>query len=334
MNLFLAKLFSTIRWKVFRLVSRIFLGETFGEAMLGACVSYDIENDQIYNDLREHVLDRHKICGPEVVCYNYPEGCPSWFRESSAYGTKSAWLLKDVFVSPKHGAIWTPPNSGEGGRVLQESVTNLGIFYLLGVPMEGMLPAIRLEGTQPIVPLRSDIAYYHALMDDLPQVLHAMDYRPDSRILISRKHPRYIDGMLSFLDIDDSKIVQTDRPVRAETCVFVPKLSRLSFIRTCDLKRLRSALLERLPESPAVERVYISRRGTTLRAFSNEAELEAVLKTRGFEVVRFEDLGFSEQLQKIRSARLIVAPHGSGLANIIVAHEGTSVIEIMSENYI
>ena len=319
---------STIRWKLFRLASRAFLGKTFGEAMLGTSASLDFEDDQVFGDIRKHVEKRCPVSGPETVSYHYSEGAPDFFRGTSSYGSKSAWLLRDVFVSPKHGAIWTPE-----GKLLQESVTNLSVFYLFGGPMETLEKAVRDDGETPVVPFRSNLVYYHTLLDDLPQLLHALDFRPDARILLSRNHPRYIDGMLDFIGINPTKIVLADTPLKVSRCVFVPKLSRTSFIRPCDLARLRAALLPQIPDSAPDRLLYISRRGTKLRPFSNEEELENELRDNGFEILRFEDMRFPEQLAAIRSARTIVAPHGSGLANLVVAREGTRVVEIMPEQW-
>lgn len=321
-------LFEKIRWKLFRLASRVFLGKTFGEALLGTSASLDFEDDQVFGDIRNHVEKRYPISGPETVSYDYSEGAPDFFRKSSTYGSKSAWLLREVFVSPKHGAIWT-----QEGKLLQESVTNLATFYLFGGPMETLRRAVRDDGDTPIVPFRSNLVYYHTLLDDLPQLLHAIDFRPDSRVLLSRKHPRYIDGILEYIGVDSARIVLSDRPLRASVCMFVPKLTRTSFIRPCDLVRLRAALIPRIPDSSPDRRIYISRRGTKLRPFSNEEELERELRANGFEILRFEEMPFPEQLAAVRSARMIVAPHGSGLANLVVAREGTRVIEIMPSEW-
>ena len=314
---------SVLRWKLFRLASRFFLGKTFGDAMLGLSASLDFEDEQVLGDLRSHVTAHDTISDPETVFYDYHGSVPQCFRSASAYGTKSAWLLRNVFVSPKHGAIWTPE-----GKLLQESVTNLAVFYLFGGPKETLLSAKMIADETPFVPFRSNLVYYHTLLDDLPQLLHALDFRPDSRILLSRNHPGYIDDMLAFLGIDPSRIVLSDSPLMVRFCVFVPKLTRTSFIRPCDLNRLRAALLPRIAESGHGRRIYISRRGTKLRAFSNEKELEDVLRADGFEILRFEDMPFADQLTAVRSSRVIVAPHGSGLANLVAAREGTRVVEI------
>ena len=316
---------TTARWKAFRLASLIGLGKTFGEGMFGSHISLDIENDLIFQDIRRHITSRRRLAEPEIVHYHYPENSPEFFREASVYGTKSVWLLNDVFVSPKHGAIWTPE-----GRIFQESVTNLAIFYEFGGPIEALCRPRSYDDSAPLVPLRSNLVYYHTLLDDIPQLLHALDFRPDARILLARDHPRYIDGILSFLGIESSRILLADRPVRTSYCVFVPKLTRTSFIRPCDLTRLRNAILPRLTESATAQRrIYVSRRGTTQRAFANEAELESALSAIGFDILRFEEMSFADQMATMHSASTIVAPHGGGLANLVAAREGTRVIEIM-----
>ena len=318
-----------LRWKAFRLASRFLLGKTFGEAMLGTSASLDVEDDVVLSDLRAHVRERRRISGPETVFYRYSDAAPDYFREASVYGTKSAWLLSDVFVSPKHGASWTPE-----GRLLQESVTNLATFYLFGGPAETALRSAVDGGTTPLVPLRSNLVYYHTLLDDIPQLLHALDFCPEARILLAAKHPAYIDGILEFLGIDRSRIVLSDRPVRVRSCVFVPKQTRTSFIRPCDLSRLRQAVLPRIRDAGSARRLYVSRRGTPLRAFENERDLESALASAGFDVLRFEDLAFADQMAAVRSAGVVVAPHGSGLANLVAAREGTRVVEIMHPGWI
>ena len=50
-------------------------------------------------------------------------------------------------------------------------------------------------------------------------------------------------------------------------------------------------------------------------------------------MVCFEYLPFVEQLKIIQGADVIVAPHGAGLANIIVARPGAKIVEIMTQEW-
>jgi len=66
----------------------------------------------------------------------------------------------------------------------------------------------------------------------------------------------------------------------------------------------------------------------------NEEAVIDYLSTRGFVPVSLEELSFSEQLNWFASAKAIVAPHGSGLTNLVFCSPPTTVIELFSPNYI
>ncbi|MDZ4788726.1 MAG: glycosyltransferase 61 family protein [Blastochloris sp.] len=82
------------------------------------------------------------------------------------------------------------------------------------------------------------------------------------------------------------------------------------------------------------EKIYISRERARRRNVRNEAELWQVLESRGFTKVYLEDLSWSEQIQVFRSAKMIVAAHGAGLANLAFSRAGTRVIELFHRNYV
>jgi capsular polysaccharide biosynthesis protein len=75
-------------------------------------------------------------------------------------------------------------------------------------------------------------------------------------------------------------------------------------------------------------RIYISRAGSHQRRISNEEKLLPILRDYGFHVVRLEELTFGEQVGLFSNAEVIVAPNGSGLANLVFCSKGTTAIEI------
>lgn len=75
--------------------------------------------------------------------------------------------------------------------------------------------------------------------------------------------------------------------------------------------------------------IYISRRDSIRRPVSNESEVERALAELGFSVITLSELAFQEQVRLFRNARLVVAPHGAGLANVIFCPPGARVIELM-----
>jgi len=79
----------------------------------------------------------------------------------------------------------------------------------------------------------------------------------------------------------------------------------------------------------AARRIYISRRKTGTRTLANEEELEALLSRHGFETHAMEQYSLVQQAQLIQEARIVVATHGAGLANLLFARPGTRVVEIV-----
>ncbi len=75
-------------------------------------------------------------------------------------------------------------------------------------------------------------------------------------------------------------------------------------------------------------RIYISRRSAPWRRLINEPEIIDELKNYGFSAVELEKMPFQEQVQLFRNARAVVAPHGSGLANLVFSSPGIPVIEL------
>ena len=57
------------------------------------------------------------------------------------------------------------------------------------------------------------------------------------------------------------------------------------------------------------------------------------MEKNGFEILFFEEMPFTQQMTTVDEAEIIVAPHGSGLANIIAGSSGLKIIEIISPNW-
>ncbi len=93
----------------------------------------------------------------------------------------------------------------------------------------------------------------------------------------------------------------------------------------------RAALAERGLAMPTA--IYIDRRGAAARSLLNEAELIEGLRALGVVPIALERLAAREQIALFRNARLIVAPHGAGLANLSFARPGCQVVELQMDAY-
>lgn len=76
-------------------------------------------------------------------------------------------------------------------------------------------------------------------------------------------------------------------------------------------------------------RIFVARGSGGVRTLVNEDEVRALLENRyGFETIEPALLTLEQQRQSFRSARVIVGPHGSGLANAMFAHAPAAIVEL------
>lgn len=95
---------------------------------------------------------------------------------------------------------------------------------------------------------------------------------------------------------------------------------------------LRQRLLGNLPHVESKRRsfsprIYISRAKTTGRKVTNEDAVLKALTPLGFVAYTLENMSFADEVRLFSQAEIVVAPHGSGLVNIIFA-QNLSVIEL------
>jgi Glycosyltransferase 61 len=93
---------------------------------------------------------------------------------------------------------------------------------------------------------------------------------------------------------------------------------------------LRRALAQALGFGPpAGTRLYISRGDAGFRRIRNEDQVIEQLSRLGFRSVALAGLSFADQARLFHDAALIVAPHGAGLANLVLAPSGIQIVELL-----
>ncbi len=92
--------------------------------------------------------------------------------------------------------------------------------------------------------------------------------------------------------------------------------------------------LRRQTNRPPQSRLFISRGGRDRPSrvtASDERIFDQIMIDYNFKKVSLEDLSFQAQIDRFSDASVIVAPHGSGLANLVFAPPGAKVIELQTE---
>ncbi len=96
------------------------------------------------------------------------------------------------------------------------------------------------------------------------------------------------------------------------------------------LQSFRARAKAMRPPGGRRRRLYIKRAGS--RQVGNSAELEAILRPRGFETVLLENMQPAAQVDLFLEAEWVIGAHGSALANLIFCPAGTKVLELAPEH--
>jgi len=166
--------------------------------------------------------------------------------------------------------------------------------------------------------------YYHWLIEDLPAYLLAKTFEPDSRTLVARIKPKYVQN---FLDHENIDVTEVDRFARVKNMNFISRGNDTGWPHPKDVDTLRQYFVAHMQETENNKRIYISRERST-RSPRFEAKLAGELKQRGWVILYLEDLEFFEQIREISGASIVCGVHGAGLSNMLWMKPGTQVIEI------
>ena len=93
-------------------------------------------------------------------------------------------------------------------------------------------------------------------------------------------------------------------------------VSACQWLRQKILSNLSKIESDRVSFSP---KVFISRRKALGRRITNENEVIEALQPLGFKIYILEEMSYVEQVKLFAQAKVIVAPHGAGLTNLIFA---------------
>ncbi|NJL22966.1 MAG: DUF563 domain-containing protein [Leptolyngbyaceae cyanobacterium SM1_3_5] len=197
----------------------------------------------------------------------------------------------------------------------------------------GLPPIEKINGSIAILASLQNHLYFHWMFEVLPRwnLLRrsGIDLEKIDYFLIPNQRS-FQQETVEKLGIPQSKIIWHDH-IQADR-LMAPFPGCVAWMNgsTCDF--LRSTFL---PANPTTgKRIYISRSQAANRRVTNEAEILDLLTRYNFESVTLETLSVSEQAALFASATVVIAPHGSGLTNLVFCALKTTVIELFSPNFV
>ena len=173
----------------------------------------------------------------------------------------------------------------------------------------------------------------------LPQRLALAENPPAFDCYVVPERTRFLLEALRLLSLPEKPIYTV-----AEVCgeefaelVFFNQLETGGFLSPGSLRALREWVLRIAGRGsrPVEPKVYVSRALGALanpdyRRLTNELDVEALARTRGYAVVYPETLTLEEQIRVFSGARCIMGASGSGMLNAAFAPAGARVVDLES----
>lgn len=234
-----------------------------------------------------------------------------------------------------HGAVL----SADGTSVARDVSLDFGrpadTHWLLGE--RRLRPPTVLPGITAVIASALGEGYCHWLLDELPRLL-VLGRQEQETSLLAHAGAAYARAALAHFGWSGPVIEPKRRSYFQCEELLVPTLPGWTGHAT---PRQLALIREFAVGLPGVsggagepERIYIDRTGARRRQVANEPAVIGALAAKGFVAVRLEDLPWAEQIDRFRRAKVIVAPHGAGLANLVFCEPGTRVIELFDRSYV
>jgi len=234
-----------------------------------------------------------------------------------------------------HGAVL----SADGTSVARDVSLDFGrpadTHWLLGE--RRLRPPTPLPGITAVIASALGEGYCHWLLDELPRLL-VLGRQEQETSLLAHAGAAYARAAIAHFGWRGLLIEPKRRSHFQCEELLVPTLPGWTGHATTRQLALIREFAVGLPGvsdgAGEPERIYIDRAGARRRKVADEPAVIAALAARGFVAVRLEALPWAEQINRFRRAKVIVAPHGAGLANLVFCEPGTRVIELFDRSYV
>ncbi len=182
--------------------------------------------------------------------------------------------------------------------------------------------------------------YTHFIFDLLPKIKCVIDagYSLDSfdYIIMNSKNQNFQKQAIELLKLDISKIVSMaklqDKICQVDLLIDVSPVRKNYATPPWIIKYIKDIFYKQEPNKALGEKIYISRANASRRKVLNEDEVSLLLISNGFNVLYAENYTISEMNYIMARAKIIVATHGAGLANIAFCKPFTKIIELFGQH--
>jgi capsular polysaccharide biosynthesis protein len=152
------------------------------------------------------------------------------------------------------------------------------------------------------------------------------DYEKDSLRVFGIGPEKIIEGK-EDIHIQADNLFVSDHPRRERSALLPVWLTE--FYRDLFVPAANSAV-----EADFAERIFISRKDSSLRRVINEDEVMEYLGKFGFKAYELSRLSMLEKVKLFNSAKVIISSSGAGLTCLWAGKPGSQVVEIFAEGFV
>lgn len=278
----------------------------------------------LLNPRQDEYLQDMQVALPATLL-TVPPALPELSETGHYWPPVRTYRLTGVAIDPGSGLVFADerliPQSGDGLRDPSDTA-------LLAAALPRIRSAVPSD-LGPVLPVAgTNYKYYHFLIEVLPRLLLSHRMTPESRVLLSEPVPSFVrmalDAVhLPYVVAPEGALTSSDVTICDPSPFGWPHPGYVELLRDLPVATDSEATHRPAP------RLYISRSGSE-RALHEESRLEGWLEENGFRIARLEDEDWVAQVALFRSAEVVVAPHGAGLANCVFMRPGGRIIEITS----
>ena len=101
------------------------------------------------------------------------------------------------------------------------------------------------------------------------------------------------------------------------------------------IKYLRNKFLHLETKNTFQNKIFIDRSDSTspYNQIDNNSEVKSFLKQKGFQILRFSNLSFEDQIKVFKNADIIIGGHGSAFANLAFCKPDIKLLEIRQKDH-
>lgn len=172
--------------------------------------------------------------------------------------------------------------------------------------------------------------YYHFLIEELPIIIKITQY-DKSNMIFCTCTPKYAESLLRQCSFSNLYIDYKPESIYKCKELFIPNPPVSGCPVKSDIQNMISVLKQKIPFLPQDNTAILLFRKEKERKILNfDSLLESLKKEFSqFNWVVFDSLDMNETIHLFNKAKVVVAPHGAGLSNMVFCEKGTLIYELM-----